>query len=236
MQVTTHCGVPNHDHDCLCDVVVTDPVPIRYGVTWHADVIARAKGLGVCETLDQQLDLLEAIMEGYEATCHMRGVEGFPNLERRDELIEILRDGRSILDAPTLMGLEWHEVMQLLTKNIASRVWTWDEQQWIDAETLMHAKPRPTLHDASVALGLHRETTKTLWDWYGAPAFGRVSNKQRRVNKLAKLVERYQHEPVGAIVERCRKAGLDDTNPKKVYYWLGKIRSTSDTLSDRVTS
>ena len=150
------CGVEEHVEDCLCDVIVTEiskiaPIdPERY---W---------GMRFALGFNQyNLDSDEAIIDCFEALAHAKDtvsnlhtrtmkVEDLENFERRDDrgfkraskelkvkLKKFVKEGRSMLDAPSEFQCTWADCLGSLTQGRESEVWGWSREMWADIEAFI---------------------------------------------------------------------------------------------------
>lgn len=184
------CGQADHSASCLCDVIIKEPVPVRFDMKeiWHAKAIARAVDYtGADDSPERWAVFAEKMMEAYEATASARGMRTSyeSNNEVRFLALELLQARHSILDLPDLLeeslGERWElpTIVQLLTLNAVSEIWKWSELDWLYAESLI-LDPDIDLSATDFArkLGLIAEETKagkelgrsrlsTLCEWYG---------------------------------------------------------------------
>lgn len=114
---------------------------------WHAEVIARALGVDLdAAPRPQVADFLVALGEGYDAVRRVQGhgmhrVVGFT--AKRAKVATWVRSGGRLWDAAEC-GVEWHDVINILTQAKPSQLWRWTEERWDRFEKAIRAASRPS--------------------------------------------------------------------------------------------
>lgn len=169
------CGDPSHSPDCTCDVIVAEKAPVRFplGRVWFADIIARAHGIDPdnprsrAEFVDFVVDLTNA----YDALHRVRG-QGMHRVfhfkAKRAELATYLREGGKLSEVGARTGLEWHDVINILTQAKPSRLWLWPLDEWDRFEKAIRNAPRPNRQIAR-DFDLSTSTVWRFWDLYHGP-------------------------------------------------------------------
>jgi hypothetical protein len=194
--LTTPCGGHGHSPECLCDVVITDSVPVNYHFdqVWHAGIVARAvgyRGHGGAELAD----FLEALASGYDATRSVAMKDGAwldgtiaDDLKARVE--EQLQDGHSILDLPEILGQDLDRIVAALTGCQPCLIWTWDEVDWLEFEAFMYRSPIHSQSKMAASFGLTRAQCTTL-----IKAYGRGIESDSTASRTARAWELFAEYP-----------------------------------------
>ena len=141
----TNCGTPNHDADCLCDVVITAPVKVRF--QFHevlgGDVVARHLGYKPGAGGAALADYLEALAGAGDAMNRLHQFDANWDdgiVELYPRVAELLRSGESIIDVPNILGDSHARVIASVTRQ-RSIVWAWSESRWAAFEDYLASKP-----------------------------------------------------------------------------------------------
>lgn len=189
------CGVADHDDDCLCDVVIKEPVPVRYA--FHevhlADIVAKhtryRDGAGGAPLAA----FLEAFSDAIEATARMRDfdpdwLDGALRSDLSDRIHAHLAQGESIVDAPDMLGESFARIVAVLTRGQPSTVWTWDERRWVEFEERMTAPGAVAACDIEREFGVTRHFVGRMAQvFYGTQLLS--DEKARRNHRMRELFE-----------------------------------------------
>jgi hypothetical protein len=165
--VTINCGSADHDDACTCDVVVLTTAPTNYrpNEVWLAGMIQRATGIDPMKGSTEFAEFYEAVTKAYDASRRVADVDDkLPDVTiNRDRILAWIRSGESIVDAPAEFDMDLTTVVRYLTFNKASKLWLWDELDWIAAEALLQADECESGEKAvGKALGLTQGVARTL--------------------------------------------------------------------------
>lgn len=233
------CGVKAHHAECLCDVEVTETAPIAYGLheIWHMDLIMRTQNYGPPYTSADLAGMLEALAKGYDATRQVAGIDNRPEGLglMRDELLGLLQRGHSIIDMPDTFNIPWGQVLMVLTDNVPSVVWTWDEQTWAKAETMITDPDGPSVAEFRDMMGVTRGVAAKMFKWYGQS--GGVSAKKKRSDELTALIREHAHRPPAEVVDEVWRNGFADVTAREI--WKRRravLRGPADTRVETMTA
>lgn len=138
LTTTIDCGVESHDEHCLCDVVVKEPTPIRYGLHEldHAALVIKYKNLGAPWDGEQLAKLLDGLDRAREAADMVRQYQLDPQkLSTYTQYIKsLVRKGQSMVDIPAIVGLSLEDTATALTSGRATRLALWNEADWLAFE------------------------------------------------------------------------------------------------------
>lgn len=167
------CGL--HDDDDYCDVVITEPVPIRYGFgtpraaglgdrgyVHGSDILLTLKDTeyGAPWTSEKLAKFGEALLAGWDAVHELRQQKAtIDQIVTVRQITELLTAGHSMIDVPMLLGVEWNDVLMSLRPHNKPFWAAWDDLEWLYWESLI-AGDGP-FHAASLgrALGWKRPTS-----------------------------------------------------------------------------
>lgn len=156
------CGTDGHDPDCLCDVVITNPLPpLAECMTdavqdmWMARTMCEVRGYSRPWTRDKILDFLEDMRTFYDAyhasNQPMAGAERLCEVEflvvpfdlKRLEQWKLVRQAiadcmdkfpdDSLVDIMRQLGVTPKFVVDAMTTGKPSRDWDWDSIARLDA-------------------------------------------------------------------------------------------------------
>lgn len=163
------CGEQDHDEECLCDVVITEPVRVRYHLkdTLHAGVIQRALGINKIDSPAKAGELMEALGKAYDACRRYDGIaDEVPDMyNNRRKILGLLQAGESIIDIPKLVGLDFVDVVRVLTAGRATKLWLWDEATWAEVEDAVRSGIGRKL--LARRFGVEENQARTVLKWYG---------------------------------------------------------------------
>lgn len=174
------CGVPEHESDCLCDVVLEgDPTPINFGLTelWHGAAVAQALDLGVPWDGGAVADFGSALLKAYDIFTKLGRGQSHDLTTLAEQAKGLLRTGTSMVDVSRQLDCTHSMVMQALTNNVPSVCWEWRESDWLDMEDVVY-NHFPSLSERQAAAvvcggdpsgksGAARRLAANLADWYG---------------------------------------------------------------------
>lgn len=159
METWLGCGVTGHDESCLCDVVITNPLPpinesIRDGVRdlWMGAELCELKGYGVPWTREKILDYLvdlETFYDAYHYSKHSLSGDSLYEMEplsfndddspfvrwgKVREVVQYAMDkfGDSLVDIMNYYELSPQFLMDSLTTNKSGGVWDSDKVAKLD--------------------------------------------------------------------------------------------------------
>lgn len=211
------CGVDGHDSDCLCDVKITEPTPIRYGFAdcWkHADIVQRATGYEDGEGGAQLADFLEALARGFDATQRMRGegdvdtsTEGLSTV--REALSQFLQSDpeASIVDAPEAIGESWPRIAAAVTNGKASILHTWHPDGWGMLEAALRDTPTRTANTIAQKFELTEKAVTNLMHLYGIEPPAAV--RKERTAAMRELIDTHPNATVRELYEMITALGWD---------------------------
>lgn len=137
------CGVSAHPEDCLCDVVVVTPTKIARRIspeTFWGMKMAFDAGYGH-ETDEEILKLFEALALAKDAAVNLQNFDRFDSRgklrassELREKILQFLKEGNSIVDAPRTFKESWGNCLASITAGNTSAVWSWSEKFWAQIE------------------------------------------------------------------------------------------------------
>lgn len=196
-----NCGTANHEEECLCDVHVTEPTPINFGLTdtWHGEAIARAMGVGVPWRSCDVADFAESLLKAYDiwARDERRG-EPIEGEVLRIKVCDLLQAGESMTDVATILGKPWATVIRAMTNGVPATVWAWDEHDWLSAEAVIYDSFKDHGAETLVQMlggEIHRCVVEQLAEWYGVKI---NENGQERLDLLKGLLRDGMH-PLDAV-------------------------------------
>ena len=139
---TTDCGVESHDAQCLCDVVVTEPVPVRYSPTEvkYADIVMKYNSrLGRPWTHETMLDLCEQLGRAADLIAEAKAitVDCTPGLlsTYTDAIKKLIGLGHSMVDVPAMVGLTMEDAnVALMSGYSGCAIAAWNEADWLAFE------------------------------------------------------------------------------------------------------
>lgn len=196
MKTAISCGVAKHDADCLCDVVIKEPVETAYGLleVWHAQIVANAMGYKEGQTGAALAGFLEALASGYDATRQVVAqdedwLEGTRDAEKREQITALLRSGVSIVDVPDMVHDSFIRVVATMTQAQPCVLWSWSERQWAEWED--------ALGDGAVSVNQMAKRFSLTYRQADAlrKAYGRERGHDARKTALVRAVELYEAHP-----------------------------------------
>jgi hypothetical protein len=224
--MTTNCGGHGHSAECLCDVVITEQVPINYHFddVWHAGIVARATGYRGGGGA-QLADFLEALAHGYDAT--RRVANAAANYVPKDKVHEAwladirrsglkarveeqLQDGHSILDVPDILMDGFERIVAALSRAQPSPTWTWDNMEWLAFEAYMLAKASHNVSDMARVFSLTRPQCLTLIKSYGRQA-DTTEAADSKVARAWELFEQYEDKQAPELMAMLATEGYTYT-------------------------
>lgn len=168
------CGGVGHDDDCLCDVVIGTPVPIRFGLTdiAYVTLAARFLGLGRPWRARDLADVMTPVLQVYDQT-HEHLWDAPPNeptkpvREIREALLQHHKAGGTMANAMEEFGLTFEEWRATVLDGEQSRMALLRQEDWEEIETAYrsgcvtstsalcdkYGMSRPTFRLATTALG-----------------------------------------------------------------------------------
>lgn len=116
------CGVAEHDLDCLCDVIVTDPTPVRFGVDdhWLLSMVAKYFEMDFVKSRESFGVLLEKTEEFLVVYLEKRDVDPPSVMYKkvRDKAEQIVADRQGDLmpsDLQDILGLHGDKFLEHMT-------------------------------------------------------------------------------------------------------------------------
>lgn len=136
---TLDCGVPAHEAECLCDVVITKPTPVNYGghELDHAGLVMRYHELGAPWDGDKLAVLLDGLDRARAARDLLRDHELDPeHLSTYTDLVkELVIQGQSMIDIPSIVGLSLRETAAaLMSGQVHAAITAWNAADWLAFE------------------------------------------------------------------------------------------------------
>lgn len=212
------CGVSAHPPDCLCDVVIDDPVEIATNIsqdTYWGMKIALDAGYDT-ETEEQLIDLLEALALAKDAQVNLKSFDRFEqgklrgSMELKDKLMLFLKEGNSIVDAPRTFQTSWGNCLASITAGNPSAIWGWPERFWAQIEDFIME------HD----------------EWCGYRALMREFDIDRGPAQIIEKLYRDAHKSVSAAALAYARE-LYITSPRARTPWLiQKLEDRGYTLTN----
>lgn len=193
--MTTDCGNPSHGTDCLCDVVIAEPIVPRFHFDQlHlADVIIDATGADPTNGGAELATFLTAYSAGVEATARLRDfdqgwLDGALASDLPERLAAWIRSGQSVVDAPDEFGESFARILAVLTRGQPSTVWTWGEATWAEFEEVMTAKGAVAACEVERRFGVTRQFVGRMAQvFYGTQLLS--DEKARRNVRMRELFE-----------------------------------------------
>mgnify|MGYP003109166883 CR=1 FL=1 len=116
------CGVAGHNLDCVCDVIITEPTPIRFGVDdhWLLRMVARYFDLDFVQSPESFGFLLEKCEEFLIVYSDKRQVAPptvyYKMIREKCEAIVAERKGELMpSDLPVILGVEKDKFLECMT-------------------------------------------------------------------------------------------------------------------------
>ena len=116
------CGVDGHDLDCVCDVIITEPTPIRFGVDdhWLLKMVAQYFDLNFVQSPESFGFLLEKCEEFLIVYSDKRKVDPpsvyYRMIRKKSEAIVAERKGELLpSDLPEILGLDKDKFLECMT-------------------------------------------------------------------------------------------------------------------------
>lgn len=178
------CGAQT---DELSDVAFDKPADVNYhfNEVWGADVVARATGYRG-EGGAKLAEFLEALASAYDATRRLEGLEnnwtdGIMTSDLRSNLSALLVAGCSIIDAPDELGESWMRIVACATNCIPSKLWTWEEIEWVKLEAYLQASSAIDRIQMAAQFNITRTQAEMLLALYGREHAGSSIRKRKEV-------------------------------------------------------
>lgn len=127
----TTCGIDEHSNDCLCDVHVTDPTPIKYGVDDIIELRSVAKYLGLSFPYDansfgKMLEVASVLIERKHAAVKskeefFRELEGDTGDQKRSKYRAYIKKEyathavSTVYETMQLLGIDYETLLDSLT-------------------------------------------------------------------------------------------------------------------------
>lgn len=228
----TTSDTAERDDDSCDDVIIVEPVPIRFGFVdvLGGDIVARYTKYKEGQGGAALADYLEAFSDAIEATKRLREfdpdwLEGALASDLPQRIKEHLRAGDSIVDAPDMLGESFARIVAILTRGQPSVVWTWEERKWIDFEVRMTATGEVASSEVEREFGVTRDfVTRMARSYYGTRLLSDV--KTRRNQRLRELFE-LDGLTNPQMVEVLREEGYGDVTIDAVKKQRQRWRKTS---------
>lgn len=209
------CGVDAHDDSCLCDVIIGEPVEIRYGFdeVKFAGMAARATSYKEGDGGERLAAYLEALAAAVERSAHLVRA-GFDELDSYDPDLHVrigrfVRKGHSVVDAPIEFGESWARIVSTLTRGQPSKVWLWGELDWIKFECMMEDQwPYPQIKRIARELDAGQDAVRSLCILYGMDP-DPVKNKKLERLRIAEAHRGSTYAAVNAAYQDAN-VGFDD--------------------------
>lgn len=223
--------------DDLSDVVIVEPVPIRYGFgpkgegegdddgfVHGSDILFTMKDspYGAPWTSQKLAQFMDALMEGWEAVHETRYARrDCANLDKLiDQVREVLASGESMIDVPIALSVEHDDVMHALSRSHPAFYTVWGDLDWLHFESLIEG-PGPfnateLAKEVGLALGgSTRWAMERLVHLYGKPT---IRRQNRPLDAIGEVLMPLVRDGV-ASPDRCRaelaRAGLPTTMTKQ---------------------
>ncbi len=201
-----------HSAECLCDVIITTPVAVRYAFdqVWHADVVASAVGYDGESGGGQLADFLEALARGYDATRKLSGLDadwldGIGDL--RNRVGALLTEGESIVDLPSVIGDSFARIVGAITQGQPNIIWSWDESTWLRLEGVLCSSEYHVAQSIAVAFGVTWDMADQLIHLYGKS--GESERRTQRHEQINAILERHPTAKLREIARLCDEAGIE---------------------------
>lgn len=224
------CGVDGHDESCLCDVIITKPLPplsecLKDGVQdmWMGQELCELRGYCVPWTDSKILDYLQDLEKFYDeyhanpVVFNETPLDGLVPLERDPSMAppvwwkkvrvavqeSMAATDASICDIVKAYGLTAQEFIDAATGHQGGE-WDWDKLQKLD-ETMMSVGP--TFNSMCRALDIPKGVLKGLSKyWVQRRARQGLSGNPARVmlGRMA-LEPEYSHLSTRQIIEEIEK-------------------------------
>lgn len=207
------CGVASHDETCLCDVKITKPVEIKFGLTevWHADAITQVLELGVPWSSEDAATLAESLVYAYDI-WRMERVS-IDRTVLRDKVLTLLGSGTSMVDVPALLDVSRDVIVRALTNGAESACWSWTEMDWLMVEGVVYDDfgkcSRSVLRSRIEELldtTINVRLIASLSEWYSTPYNQSAQDRSNVMRGM--LIEGFHPDDV---VESMTAQGFDVT-------------------------
>jgi hypothetical protein len=127
------CGRSGHTDDCLCDVVVTNPVQVRYAPheVLYADIVIKYQNLGTPWTAKDLADLWDGLGKAADAFATLNGRVDAPPSDYKPVITRLLSDGHSMVDIPEMVGITLEQCGLAVASGRHTVLASWEEGDWL---------------------------------------------------------------------------------------------------------
>jgi len=154
-------------NDELSDVHIKSETPLNYSFTDlpYADIICKAKNLGVPWTSQQLADLMEGLSAAHDAVIEYRK-SGNPHALQRSVVVSELQQCGSIHQTAERLGANFEDVVRQLSAQSPAKYWSWSDKEWRDFEAMIFAEGM-SVSAVAQTFSMKRNTVYRLLRSYG---------------------------------------------------------------------
>lgn len=188
------CGTSDHPSDCLCDVIVTNPTPIRFSPTDlpYADMLMRLRNYGTPWDANKILDLMTDLLEARDLTEQVRnlGETKWTDTKLAKHTEKRIKEGDSILDVALAIDEPVVRIAMALSNNNPQITWTWSPERWAEVEDMFRSGEVLPRRATARKLGMAVKAVERLARMYGTE----LADKPRNADH-ALVTARFEADP-----------------------------------------
>ena len=196
--------------DCLCDVHVVNPTPIRFGFgprgeadsgfVHGSDILFESRDYGAPWTSEKLGQFMEELMAGWEKAWEQkRATPPRSDLALAEGIAAAISEGNSMVDVPCILGLTMQEVMEALSCGQKAFYWGWSDLDWLHFESLLDEEPL-TVMGVARSLGMKLD---------GGGTYAAID---KLVGLYGKKCQKRADDPVNAALADILRGGM--TKPR----------------------